>query len=162
MPRYKTSGRKIYPNDEFEFSFIDSRIRSFYDSERRVNKLASGATVIAILISCLGLFALSSFTVLERTKEIGIRKISGASTGSILMLLSSDFLKLILIAFVLSAPVAYYFSEKWLIDFAFRMDLSIWIFVVSGAISAILAFITISFRTIDAASANPVKSLRYE
>jgi len=160
--RIETVWKEVYPNDKFEFSFIDNSIRNFYESEERIKKLAGVATCIAIIISCLGLFALSSFSTLERTKEIGIRKVMGASVNSIIILLSSEFLKLVLIAFILSAPIALYLSDKWLTEFAFKMNLSVWIFVISGILSITLAFITISFRTIKTAKTDPVKSLRYE
>lgn len=162
LNKIESAWAEIYPNDKFEFSFLDTRIRNFYESELRINKLASVATGIAILISCLGLFALSSFTALERTKEIGVRKVMGASIARIVILLSSEFLILVLIAFIISAPIAFYISNKWLTGFAFKMDLSVWIFVVSGFLSVTLAFITISYRTIKAAKTDPVKSLRYE
>jgi putative ABC transport system permease protein len=162
LGKIENAWKEIYPNDPFEFSFIDDRIRNFYESEQRINKLAGVATGIAIVISCLGLFALSSFIAVERTKEIGIRKVLGASVNSILMLLSSQFLKLIVIAFIVSTPIAYYVTQEWLTDFAFKIDLSLWIFILSGALSITLAFITISFRTVKAAKADPVKSLRYE
>lgn len=162
LNKIERAWKEIYPNDKFEFSFIDNRIRNFYESEERINKLAGIATCIAILISCLGLFALSSFTALERTKEIGIRKVMGASVSSIIILLSSEFLKLVLIAFILSAPVAFYLSDKWLTDFAFKINMSVWIFLISGIFSVTIAFVTISFRTIKTAKTDPVKSLRYE
>lgn len=162
LNKIESAWREIYPNDKFEFSFLDTRIRNFYESEQRINKLAGVATCIAILISCLGLFALSTFTALERTKEIGVRKVMGASVIRIVILLSSEFLTLVLIAFIMSAPIAFYISDKWLTEFAFRMDLSIWIFLISGILALTLAFITISFRTIKTAKTDPVKSLRYE
>jgi putative ABC transport system permease protein len=162
LNKIESAWKKIYPNDKFEFSFIENRIRNFYESEERINKLAGVATCIAILISCLGLLALSSFTALERTKEIGIRKVMGASVTSIIILLSSEFLKLVLIAFTLSAPVAFYLSDKWLAKFAFKINMSVWIFLISGIFSVALAFFTISFRTIKTAKTDPVKSLRYE
>lgn len=153
---------QIYPNEKFEFSFLDEKISNYYEAEKRINKLASVATIVAIIISSLGLFALCSFTALERTKEIGIRKVMGASVGRIVILLSSEFLKLVLVAFVISAPIAFYISNRWLTGFAFRMDLNAWIFLVAGIISVALAFLTISFRTIKTAKTDPVKSLRYE
>jgi ABC-type antimicrobial peptide transport system permease subunit len=162
LAKIESAWKDVYPNDKFEFSFIDDRIRNFYESEVRINKLASLATCIAVLISCLGLFALSSFTALERTKEIGIRKVMGASVNSIMILLSSEFLKLVLIAFILSAPVAFYLCDKWLSEFAFKINLSVWIFLISCILSVALAFVTISFRTIKTAKTDPVKSLRYE
>jgi ABC-type antimicrobial peptide transport system permease subunit len=153
---------KINPNEKFEFSFIENRIRNYYESEERINKLVSVATCITIFISCLGLFALSSFTALERTKEIGIRKVMGASVNHIVFFLSSEFLKLVVIAIMLSTPLAFYIGDKWLTGFAFKIDLSVWIFLISGILSVTLAFTVISFRIIKTANSDPVKSLRYE
>lgn len=154
--------KKIYPDGKFEYSFMDDSIKRFYETEQRIGSLTRVATAIAILISCLGLFGLSSFTVVQRTKEIGIRKVLGATVNNIMLLLSRDFLKLVLIAFVLSGPVAYYLMDKWLSKFAYRMDISAWIFIAAGVVSLIIAFATISFWTISAAKSDPVKSLRYE
>ncbi len=162
LKKIESALEEIYPNEKLELSFLDDKIRLFYESEERINKLAGVATCIAILISCLGLYALSSFTAIERTKEIGIRKVMGASVSSIVILLSSEFLKLVLIAFTLSVPIAFYLGNKWLTEFAFKINLSVWIFMISGILSLILAFVTISFRTIGTAKTDPVKSLRYE
>lgn len=162
LSKIEAAWTKLYPDQEFKVSFMSDTIKRYYENEQRTGKIAAMSTVIAILISCLGLFGLSSFTVIQRTKEIGIRKVLGASVNNILILLSGDSLKLILIAFILSAPIAYYFADSWLQGFAYRMELSAWIFVLSGLFSVIIAFTTISFRTISAAKADPVKSLRYE
>lgn len=162
MAKIETSYRKIFPDEEFEYFFVDERIQDFYQTEQRMGQIGGLSTVVAILISCLGLFGLSSFTVIQRTKEIGIRKVLGASIRSILFLLSKDFLKLVLIAFILSAPIAYYVTDVWLEKFAYKMDVTAWIFIASGVASVFIALITISFRTVNAAKADPVKSLRYE
>ena len=154
--------KKIYPDEKFEYFFLDETVKNFYETEQRIGSLTRVATAIAILISCLGLFGLSSFTVVQRTKEIGIRKALGATVNNIMLLLSSEFLKLVLVAFILSAPIAYYFMDKWLNRFAYRMDISAWIFIAAGLVSVIIAFATISFWTINAAKSDPVKSLRYE
>lgn len=154
--------KSVYPDSEFNYTFVDDAIRRFYETEERMGKLSRTATAVAILISCLGLFGLSSFTVIQRTKEIGIRKVLGASVSSILLLLSFDFLKLVVIAFAIAAPVAYFIIEDWLSQFAYRMDVAWWLFAVAGSASLAIAFVTISFRSIKAAKANPVKSLRYE
>jgi putative ABC transport system permease protein len=154
--------KKVYPDHKFRYSFLDDTIKRFYETEERTGRLARTATAIAILISCLGLFGLSSFTVIQRTKEIGIRKVLGASVNSILMLLSKDFMKLVVIAFIISAPLAYYGLQWWLTKFAYKMDITIWLFLVAGAASLLTAFFTISFRTVGAAKSDPVKSLRYE
>ncbi len=154
--------KQVYPGTAFAFAFIDDRIQALYESEQRVKKLVGVATGIAILISCLGLFALSSFTALERTKEIGIRKVMGASVGAIVGLLSFEVLKLVLLAFVLAAPFAYYLSNNWLNGFAFRIDLGVWIFGIAAVLSLLLALMTIGYHTAMAAWANPVDSLRHE
>lgn len=154
--------KEIYPDEKIQYSFVDETIERFYEAEVRTGKLAGIATGIAILISCLGLFGLSSFTVFQRTKEIGIRKVLGATVNNILLLLSKDFVKLVSIACLIAAPVAYYITESWLQRYAFRMDVNAWLFLASGFTSIIIAFITISFRTVGAAQSDPVKSLRYE
>jgi putative ABC transport system permease protein len=153
---------KIYPDHKFSYTFMDDKIKRFYETEERTGMLAKTATGIAILISCLGLFGLSSFTVIRRTKEIGVRKVLGASVESILVLLSKDFLALVVIAFVIAAPFAYYGVTWWLEKFAYKMEVTIWLFLVAAAASVITAFLTISFRTISAAKADPVRSLRCE
>lgn len=154
--------KKLYPDEDFNYTFMDDALDRMYRSERRTAKLTNTATVVAILISCLGLFGLSTFTVLQRTKEIGIRKVLGATVNSILLLLSGNFLKLVVIAFLIAAPVAWYLAEQWLMDFAYRMELGIWIFAASVLVSLLLALATISLRTLSAARANPVDTLRYE
>jgi ABC-type antimicrobial peptide transport system permease subunit len=127
-----------------------------------MSTLLTWATGLAILISCLGLLGLVMYTINTRTKEIGIRKILGASVTNILSVLSTDFLKLVCIAFLIAAPVAWWASYKWLEDFAYRTAMSWWVFVVSGIFMLLMALITLSFQTIKAAIANPVKSLRAE
>ncbi len=119
-------------------------------------------TSIAIFISCLGLFALAAFMSQRRTKEIGIRKVLGASLLSILGLLSGEFIKLILIAFLLAAPISWFAMEKWLEDFAYRIDISWWAFLLAGVISLLIALLAVGYQSITAALANPVKSLRNE
>jgi putative ABC transport system permease protein len=162
MTKVEAAWKKIYPDQKFTYSFLDDTIKKFYETEQRIGKLARTATIITILISCLGLFGLSSFTVIQRTKEIGIRKVLGATVSSITILLSKDFLKLVVIAFALSAVPAYYVVQWWLKDFAYRMEITAWLFVIAGLTSLLTAFITVSIKTINAAQSDPVKSLRYE
>lgn len=162
LSKIEAAWKKVYPDEIFRYSFMNDTIRRYYENEQRTHKLAVIATVIALVISCLGLFGLSSFTVIQRTKEIGIRKVLGASVNSIMILLAKEFLILVAIALVVSTPLAYYMSQWWLEDFAYRIDLGMWIFVLTGMLSLIIAFVTISFRTMSAAKADPVKSLRYE
>jgi putative ABC transport system permease protein len=124
--------------------------------------LISYFTIIAIVISCLGLFGLTTFSVEQRTKEIGIRKVLGASTAGIISLLSKDFLKLVMISFLIACPLAWYFINKWLESFAYRVPFTIWIILLGCGAALLIAFITISLQAIKAAFTNPVKSLRTE
>jgi ABC-type antimicrobial peptide transport system permease subunit len=119
-------------------------------------------SVIAIILSCVGLFAISLLVVSQRRKEIGIRKVVGASVTKITIMLTSDFLKLVVIAFMIASPIAWYFSQQWLENYPYRIDLNIWLFLIAGIIAIGIAILTISFRTIKAAIQNPVKSLRSE
>ena len=114
------------------------------------------AMVIAIFISCMGLFGLAAFTSVQRRKEIGVRKVLGASVSEIVALLSKDFLKLVILSLVLASPIAWYFMSNWLNDFAYRINLSVWIFLLAGSMALLIAFITISFQSVRAAIANPV------
>lgn len=162
IKKIEAAWKKIYPEEKFNYQFLSESVKNFYRTEQRVGTLVRTATGIAILISCLGLFGLSSFTVIQRTKEIGIRKVLGATVNSILVLLSWDFLKLVIIAFIVSVPVAWYLADEWLQKFAYHTDLTAWIFIASGLVSVAVALMTISLRTVDAAKADPVKALRYE
>jgi putative ABC transport system permease protein len=156
--------KDVYPEIEeaVELKFFDQNVANFYESERKMSKLLNAATAIAILISCLGLFGLTAHAVQKRTKEIGIRKVLGASVASIMALLSKDFLKLVLISIVIASPIAYYFMDKWLADFAYQVSIS-WLIFASAAVFALgIAFLTVSFQSIKAAMMNPVKSLKTE
>jgi len=150
------------PETPFEFTFLDEKFDQLYKSEQQQGSLFTIFSCIAIFIACLGLFGLSAFTITQRVKEIGIRKVLGASIPQIVTELSKDFLKLVLIAAIIAFPVAWYAMSKWLLDFAFRISIGWWIFVLAGIIALIIAFATISFQSIKAALANPVKSLRSE
>lgn len=149
----------VYP---FEYRFLDDAYDKMYNNEQRLGKLFTGFSAIAICISCLGLFGLATFTAAQRVKEIGIRKVMGASINQIIILLSKDFLWLVIIAFVIAAPISWYIMEKWLADFAYRTPMVWSVFVITGGIVLILAFLTMSFQTIKAALGNPVNSLRSE
>ena len=162
IAKIEAAWKKAYPDEDFKYTFMDDTIADFYATEQRVSSLTRVATAIAILISCLGLFGLSSFTVVQRTKEIGVRKVLGASVNSITFLLSRQFLKLVIIAWAMSTPVAYYLIRQWLGNFAYRIDITASIFLASGLASTLIAFVTISIRTLKAAKSDPVKSLRYE
>ena len=150
------------PNRPFSYYFLDEFFDRQYRSEERFGKLFLNFAVLAIFISCLGLLGLASHSTTQRTKEIGIRKVMGASVTNIVNLLSKDFLWLVFISFVIAAPLAGYSMYTWLQDFAYRINLSWWVFAVAGITAALVALITISFQAIKAAVANPVQSLRTE
>jgi putative ABC transport system permease protein len=154
---------KVYqPEKPFEYNFLDERFRRLYNAEQQQGNLFSIFSCIAIFIACLGLFGLSAFTISQRVKEIGVRKVLGASLHQIVTELSKDFLKLVIIAAVIALPVAWYVMNKWLLDFAFRISIQWWVLLMAGIVAIIIAFATISFQSIKAALANPVKSLRSE
>jgi putative ABC transport system permease protein len=146
----------------FSYRFLDNAFNQMYDNERRVGKIAITFSVLAILIACLGLFGLATFIAEQRTKEIGIRKVLGASVNGIVRLLSKDFLRLVLISFVIATPVAWYFMYKWLQDFDYRVNIGWWVFALAGFIALIIAVITVSTQAIRAAIANPINNLRTE
>ncbi len=150
---------KIHPVD---YKFIDDNISALYDGEARTNRLFQYLSLLTIFIACLGLFGLISFSVSQRVKEIGIRKVLGAGVTGIAALLSMDFLKLVGLAFVIAAPIGWYAMHRWLEGFAFRIHIPWWVFPVSGGVALIIALATVSFQAIKAALANPVKSLRTE
>lgn len=150
------------PGIPFDFSFLDDNYNKLYASEQRQSSLFTLFAGIAILIACLGLLGLSSFAITQRIKEIGVRKVLGADTGSIVLLLSKDFLILVFIAALIAFPVAWYGVNRWLTDFAYRIPISWWIFAAAGIVAALIALITVGVLAIKAANANPVKSLRTE
>jgi ABC-type antimicrobial peptide transport system permease subunit len=154
--------KELYPEDDFEYSFVDDTIKKYYTAEQNISKLLLWATGLAIFISCLGLLGLVTYITNQRTKEIGVRKVIGASITQIISLLSKDFLKLVLIAFLIAVPIAWWGTYKWLQNFAYKTDISIWIFILGGLIMFTMALIILCVRTFRAASANPVKSLRTE
>ncbi len=150
------------PAQPYNYRFIDEEFDQQYRSERRIGSILGAFAGFAIFIACLGLFGLAAFTAEQRTKEIGIRKVLGASVAGITGLLARDFLKLVLIAIVIASPLAWWAMHKWLEDFAYRIDLQWWIFALAGIAAVGIAFLTVSFQSIKAALANPVKSLRSE
>ncbi|MBB1284239.1 ABC transporter permease [Flavisolibacter sp. BT320] len=154
--------KKFLPEVPYDFTFMDESFARLYESEQRQKTIFTSFAAIAIFIACLGLFGLSAFTISQRIKEIGIRKVLGAEVSSIVGLLSKDFLKLVAVAALIAFPVAWYAMTKWLDDFAYRIDIPWWIFLAAAFIACLIAFFTISFQAIKAASANPVKSLRSE
>ena len=154
--------KKFLPETPYQYTFLDENFNRLYTSEQRQGTLFTIFASIAILIACLGLFGLSAFAITQRVKEIGIRKVLGANVGSIVQLLSKDFLKLVGLAAIIAFPVAWYAMRNWLNDFAYRTQIPWWIFAVAGILAALVALFTISFQAIKAALANPVKSLRNE
>jgi ABC-type antimicrobial peptide transport system permease subunit len=153
---------KHVPEYPFEFHFMDSSMEALYSSEQQLRTILRYFTFVSLFISCLGLFGLVSFSVERRTKEVGIRKVLGASVGSIIHLASKEYIGLVAISNVIAWPVAYYFMNRWLQNFAYRIDLSVWVFFFSGLAALSIALLTVSFQCIKAATANPVDSLRYE
>jgi len=153
---------KLNPTEPFEYSFIDQDFQRNYEAETRLSAIVGYFTLIAILISCLGLFGLATFSAEQRTKEIGVRKVLGASVTSIVALLSKDFLKLVGIAVLIASPLAWFVMNKWLQDFAYRVNINWAVFVITTLVALFIALFTISFQAIRAAIANPVKSLRTE
>lgn len=154
--------KKVYPDDDFDCHFYDDTIARFYDEEQHTSTLLTWATGFSILISCLGLLGLAIYTTNQRTKEIGIRKVFGASVAQIVTLLSTELISLILLAFIIVTPIAWYAVNKWMQSFADHVTISWWVFVISGAGMLLTGLFTLSFRTIRAGMANPVKSLRNE
>ena len=150
------------PDQPFRTRFMDEAFGEMYEAENRVGQIVGLFSIISVLISCLGLFGLATFTAEQRTKEIGIRKVLGASVAGITGLLAKDFLKLVLIAIVLASPVAWFFMQKWLTDFAYRIDINVWIFMAAGGIAVGIAFLTVGGQAVKAALANPVKALKSE
>jgi putative ABC transport system permease protein len=158
----KSKWEETFPDWPFEFTFVDDNINKLYSKEVKMEKLAQYLTILAIITASLGLFGLSAFSAQKRTKEIGIRKVLGASIPNIVKLVSGEFLILVCIANIIAYPVTYYFMNKWLEDFAYRIDISLWMFILSGGIALLIAFATVSFQAIKAATANPVEALKHE
>ncbi len=154
--------RQFNPTFPFSYHFLDKAYEQLYTTEQQISSLINLFGMLAIVISCLGLFALAAFTAEQRTKEIGVRKVLGASVGGIVTLLSKDFLKLVLIAIVLASPLAWWAMNRWLQDFAYKIDIEWWIFALAGLLAVGIALLTVSFQSIKAALMNPVKSLRTE
>jgi predicted permease len=155
--------KEVYPEGQsFEPTFFDETVAKFYDAEKHFAQILNTATGIAILISCMGLFGLVSFTTQQRTKEIGIRKVLGATVTQIVQLLSKDFLRLVVLGIAIASPIAYWAMTKWLQNFAYKVDISWWIFALAGIMAIVIALLTVSYQSIKAAMANPVKSLRTE
>ena len=152
----------VVPDLPFKYAFLDESLDNFYKAEKRWSSIIGWAGGISVFLACLGLFGLAALAAINRTKEIGIRKVLGASLPGIVTLLSKDFIKLVLVALIIAAPLAWYFMNKWLQDFAYRISIGWWVFIVAGALAIIVAFVPIGLQAVRAGVANPVKSLRTE
>ena len=158
----KTQWNQLKADAPFTYSFLDDRFNATYQFEQKTGQILGLFAGLTIFVACLGLFGLATFTAEQRTKEIGVRKVLGASVTSIVALLSKDFLKLVLVAIVIASPVAWYIMNWWLQDFAYKIDISWWMFGLTGGLAVGIALLTVSFQSIKAALMNPVKSLRSE
>jgi putative ABC transport system permease protein len=154
--------KMLAPSQPLQFSFMDEDFERMYASEQRLGKTFGVFAGLAIVIACLGLFALTAFTAEQRTKEIGIRKVLGASVSSIVVLLSKEFGKLIIIAFVLAAPLAWFAVDWWLKNYSYKVEIGIGMYLLAGVVSFVIAWLTMGYQSIKAASSNPVTSLRSE
>ena len=162
MTFLKNTYTKFDPNSKADFHFLDENFNRQYLVEQKQEILALVFTILAFIISCLGLFGLVIFVTAQRRKEIGVRKVLGASVTSVTVMLGKDFGKLVVIATLIAFPIAWFIMDRWLQDFAYRIEMTWWMFFLSGCTVMAIAFVTISFQAIKAALANPVKSLRTE
>jgi ABC-type antimicrobial peptide transport system permease subunit len=162
LKNVETLWNETYPDFVYEQRFLDAKIENFYGQESKLSNLFKIFAALAIFLSCLGLYGLASFMAVQKTKEVGIRKVLGASVNNIIFLFSKEFLLLIGIAFLIAAPLAWYFMHGWLQDFVYRVNISWWVIALAGLMAVVVAMLTISFKAIKAAVANPVKSLRTE
>lgn len=162
VDKVKTEWKKIAPNDPFEYTFLDESFDKLFREEQRLGQVFTVLTFIAIFVACLGLLGLASFTAEQRTKEIGIRKVMGATVSSVSSLLSKEFMLLVAIAFAIASGIAWYAMDNWLASFAYRVPLTATVFIVSGALAAGIAWLTVSYHFIKAARSNPADALRYE
>ena len=162
LPKIEAVFKKIVPSVPFDYKFADEEYGKKFAAEVRIGKLARFFAALAILISSLGLFGLASFTAEQRTKEIGVRKVLGATVFNVWRLLSKDFVMLVIISLLIAVPTAYYFMYNWLQSYEYRTELSWWIFAGAGVGALSITLLTVSFQAIKAALANPVKSLRTE
>lgn len=153
---------EVIPERDFEYEFLDDHFIELYRADRTVNAIVGMLTLLSILISCLGLFGLATFTTEQRVKEIGIRKVLGATVGGVVAILSRDFIKLVLVAIVIAVPVSWYVVDRWIEDFAYRIEIDWWVFAISGLLAILIALATVSSQAVKAALMNPVKSLKSE
>jgi putative ABC transport system permease protein len=162
MDKLKAVWKEVAPQAEFTASYMDENTDSWYKEEERLSQIFSLASGVAILLSCLGLFAVALMVIEQRTKEIGVRKVLGASISSIVYTLSEDFVKMVILSILIATPLAWFFMQKWLDNYSYRIEISIWVFVLVGFSAIVIALATVSFQSIKAALMNPVKSLKSE
>jgi len=162
MKDIEATFKTIAGDAPFKATFMEDDFNALYQSEKNMRSVLGTFTFLAVLVACLGLFGLAAFTIKQRFREIGIRKVLGSSVSGIVQLLSKDFLKLVVIAILIASPIAWYAMHKWLQDFAYKVDISWWIFIVAGFVAIAIAFATVSFQAVKAALANPVNSIRTE
>jgi putative ABC transport system permease protein len=162
VAQIESKWKAMAPNQPFAYSFMDDDFNNLYAAEQRVGTISLSFSVLAIFVACLGLFGLVTFAAEQRTKEIGIRKVLGASVSNIVQLLSKDFLKLVLMSAIVAFPLAWWVMHKWLQDFAYRIGIGWWVFAIAGLIAAAIALATVCFQAVRAALTNPVKNLRAE
>jgi predicted permease len=162
IPKIESVFKKIVPSASFDYKFVDDEYAEKFSQEMRIGKLATVFATLAIIISCLGLFGLASYVAEQRTKEIGVRKVLGASVFNLWKMLSKDFVVLVMIAVIISIPIATYFMNNWLLSFNYRTDISPWVFALAGSGALLITLLTVSYQSIKAAKGNPVKSLRSE
>jgi putative ABC transport system permease protein len=154
--------KQFVPGNPLSYFFLDDRLNTLYENEQTSGKIFNIFSILAILIACIGLFGLSTYMATQRIKEIGIRKVLGSTGGNIVYLLSKDFVKLVLLAFVVAVPISYYVMIQWLQNFAYRTNIQVWIFLLSGVVVVIIAQITTSFQALKAANAHPADAIRFE
>lgn len=162
IDKLRTKWSELYPNQTFDYYFLDDSLATLYESDGRLSRIFSSFTLFAIFIACLGLFGMSSFTAEQRTKEIGIRKVLGASVSGVVVLLAKDFLKLVLFANILAWPIAYLAMKEWTKGFAYQAGIGVEMFVITGVLAAVIALLTVSFQSIKAALSHPINAIKYE
>jgi len=162
LSQFENTFKATVQDSAFEYEFVDKNLELLYKKEQQMGNVSLLFSVLAIVVACLGLFALAAYMAEQRQKEIGIRKVFGASISKIVTLLSKEFLKLVVVSFAISFPLAYYFMNGWLQDFAYRINVSWTVFVIAGVLAVTIAFVTVGYQALKAAIANPIKSLKTE
>jgi putative ABC transport system permease protein len=162
IEKIKASWEQFFPGNPFDYFFLSDHYNNQYHAEIQFRTIFELFAILAVVIACLGLFGLSWFIIIQRTKEIGIRKVNGASIAEILLLISADFFKLVLIGLIIAAPAAYFFSVNWLEKYPYKVGFNWWLFILSGFLIFVISGLTISYNTLVIAHTNPARSLKYE